>query len=377
MQTALETGQPASQPAREKHPVQQVRNIQVLRGAAAISVMLYHIQLWEGKAVGSHGVTPLVFSQGLIGVDLFFVISGFIMAYIQPLPLDTPRAYTRFLVHRVTRIYPPLWLVMVPLSVVYFIRPDLINSSSNHQVALLRSFLCLPQDHLPLLMVAWSLIYELQFYLVVSFALILRPAYRVLFGAVWFLVVLVVYGIFWKSDFGGNRWLQVVFSPFSLTFLLGYFIGLWYTWRPASSVTMALSCCTLAVCGLTLAAQSMPVDSYYPNINSFYRFIYYGIPCALLVLAAVLLEAATRRRFATLRHLGDEAYAIYLLQVPILAFVSKGVIALHSTNRLFLAGVIVLDALLCIVIGTLFHRYLELRVTRLARRSLERYLRVA
>ena len=371
-QTALNPRE--NEHAGETHPVRQVRNIQVLRGVAAIAVVLFHIGLWESKAVGSNGVSPRVFSQGLVGVDLFFVISGFIMAYIQPLPLDTPRRYARFLAHRFARIYPPLWLVLIPLLVVYFIRPELINASNNHQVELLQSFLCMPQDHLPLLQVAWSLIYEVHFYFVVSIALILRPTYRVLFGIIWFLMVLGIYCAFWRGDFGGNRWLQVFFSPFSLTFLLGYFIGLWYSCRPASSIGIALSCGVLALCGLALAARYMPVDGYYPNINSLYRFFYYGIPCALLVLGAVLIENATQLRFVSLRHVGDESYAIYLLHVPILATISKGVIAVHSTNPFFLAGVIVASLRICIASGTFFHRYAELRVTRLARRLMEKLI---
>jgi len=315
-----------------------------------------------------------VLGQGLVGVDLFFVISGFIMAYIQPLPLDSPRRYARFLVHRFSRIYPPLWLVMLPLLAVYRVHPEWINNSNHHQVEFLRSFLCMPQDHLPLLQVAWTLIYEVHFYLVVSIALMFRPRGRLIFGVVWFLAVLGVYCACYAGDFGGNRWLQVLFSPFSLTFLLGYFIGLWHSSRPSSSIGIALPCVLLAGCGLALASRFMPVDGYYPNVNSLYRFFYYGIPCALLVLAAVLLESATRQRFASLRHLGDESYALYLLHLPVLAVLYKVAGAIHSTSPFFPAALIVIAVILSIACATLFHRYLELKITRFARRSLEQCL---
>jgi peptidoglycan/LPS O-acetylase OafA/YrhL len=94
------------------------------------------------------------------------------------------------------------------------------------------------------------------------------------------------------------------------------------------------------------------------------------------VLGAVLLETTARRHFATLRHLGDESYAIYLLHLPILAVLYKGVGALHNTGRFFLAGVSVVSLITCIASAALFHRSVEVKVTRLARRRMERWIGV-
>jgi peptidoglycan/LPS O-acetylase OafA/YrhL len=296
------------------------------------------------------------------------------MAYIQPKPLDTLESYGRFIVHRFTRIYPPLWIVMLPLLPVYLIHPELFNNFQHHKEELVHSFLLLPQDYLPLLGPAWTLIHEIYFYIAVSFALTLRFTHRVIYGIAWFILVLLVYCAFGPGHFGGNRCLQLIFSPFSLTFLLGYFIGLWYSWRPASNVLLGLLCGALAMCGFALAFKfPLPMLSY-PDNNDLRRFLLYGVPCAFLLLGAVLLENFCRRRFASLLHLGNESYAIYLLHLLILEVIYKGLAATHRHGALLLCGTIFLSFAVCIGAGAVFHRYIELSVTRRSRFLVETWL---
>jgi peptidoglycan/LPS O-acetylase OafA/YrhL len=128
-------------------------------------------------------------------------------------------------------------LVLLP---VWLVRPELFNHYYNGHVDIIRSFLLLPQDYLPLLGVAWTLIHEVYFYLIVSFALMFAPRGRWIFGGVWFLVVLGVFICFGGAEFHQFRILQLVFSPFSLNFLLGYFIGLSYDQISKSPVPLAL-----------------------------------------------------------------------------------------------------------------------------------------
>ncbi len=352
--------------------VQQVRNIQFLRGAAAVGVVLHHVMLFDGKTFGPYATAPGVLDLGKAGVDLFFVISGFIMAYIEPVPLKTLASYIRFLIHRLTRIYPPLWAATLPILVIYFIEPTWINNSTHNKVDVIRSFLLLPQDYPPLLQVAWTLIHEVHFYCVVSLLLIFGKLSRVILGLVWFGVVVVMYCLMGANHFGGNCWLQLYFSPFSLTFLLGFFIGLWYDRNRETNWAFVILPGIIAVIGLALSVNSMPEPGLYPDSNSMYRFLYYGIPCACVVLAAVIAEKATVQKLPSLKHLGDESYAIYLIHYPVIVLTYKIIAGTHIQNHWFSIVVVVSLPFVCIGLAKIFHHWIEMPSTRYARRFLER-----
>ena len=104
-------------------PIERTRldNIQALRGIAALAILFYHLALFirGGVFKGQSGFPFGAWDQGWAGVDLFFVISGFIMVWttqsIQP-GLSTARG---FLWRRVTRIYP-LWWFCAGIMAIYF-----------------------------------------------------------------------------------------------------------------------------------------------------------------------------------------------------------------------------------------------------------------
>src|SRR5262249_6876435 len=76
----------------------------------------------------------------------------------------------RFLAQRAARIYPLYWVWCVPVLAVFLLRPDLVNSS-HAPPDVVRSLLLLPQQNLPLLLVSWTLVYEMFFYLLFAGAL--------------------------------------------------------------------------------------------------------------------------------------------------------------------------------------------------------------
>jgi peptidoglycan/LPS O-acetylase OafA/YrhL len=219
--------------------------------------------------------------------------------------------------------------------------------------------------------VAWTLIHEVYFYWVVSFALILSLRGRIVFGVSWFGVVLTGFCAMGQNDFGGNRVCQLIFSPFSLTFILGFFVGLWRTKHLTGHVGIGLLFVLLAICGVGFAYLFQLPETVYPNNSSLTRFLVYCIPCASLVMGAALLEQATRQHFGSLRHLGNESYAIYLPHVPILTVIYKSVSVTHCTNIVFLFGVMVVSLFTCIALAAIFHRHIEMPIIRRTREYLE------
>lgn len=345
----------------------QIRNIQYLRAVAAITVVLCHIHLWQVKTYGFSGLVPSWFSIGDAGVDLFFVISGFIMVFIQPTPIDSRSSYLRFMAHRATRIYPPLWLILLPLTPVFLVAPKLFNNFYGNRVDLLRSFLLLPQDYTPLLLAAWTLIHEVYFYVMVSFALLFAQRGRWIFGFAWLSLCLFTFLLFGQTRFGDIRLLQLMFSPFSLTFLMGYFIALSRERIRRCPRPILLALMGGGVLGLMAGFHWISDLGVYPNNNYLGRCVFFGLPCALIVASAIGLEDPNSKGGFGFKRLGDASYAMYLTHLPVISVVYVVAKLAHIQRPEVLGVVAVICFILCLISALAFHAYLELPLIRFFR----------
>lgn len=158
------------------HP-RPLASIQVARGIAALAVVAYHASLTQVKYFSGVDVLPTFFSFGQFGVDLFFVISGFVMVLTTSAKHCALRESGKFLWNRFFRIYPTYWVYYLALVPVFLLLPGFVNSSEGGKVDLLTSFFLLPSSTLPLLLVAWTLTLEVWFYLVFAIILMLRSAF--------------------------------------------------------------------------------------------------------------------------------------------------------------------------------------------------------
>ena len=123
-----------------------IKNIQALRAIAANGVLVSHLFIVEQKY--SHGgeVLSAHAHLGAFGVDLFFVISGFIMATIA-----RNASWHKFLFDRAMRILPPYWFYTTLILIVSFYVPAYVNSSFEHPPSISRSYLLIPDRVGPLL----------------------------------------------------------------------------------------------------------------------------------------------------------------------------------------------------------------------------------
>ncbi|PTX97135.1 hypothetical protein DB345_08145 [Spartobacteria bacterium LR76] len=349
----------------------EICNVQILRGLAAIFVIFYHIYLWEGKNFGRGWASPNFFRIGDAGVDIFFTISGFIMVYIQPKALSDWTNYRRFILNRITRIFPPYWIVSLALLPLWILRPDLFNNFYHNQVDIVRSFLLLPQNYTPLHGVGWTLIHELYFYFVVSFALLFGFRTRILFGLIWGGIILLVN--FWLGDNAGRSspFLQLCLSPFSLTFLLGYFVGLFSTLPLQFPNKVHYTILLAGVLLLIYAFYFPPPGGVYPNNNSLRRFIMYGLPGAAFLFAFIGLEKSWRGHFRIFEKIGNASYSIYLTHLPLIAAIyalfSKTLPPALSSHPPVLIGIGILSLCVSILAGVIFHLWIELPSVKLAR----------
>src|SRR4051812_32854206 len=147
--------------------------LQCGRAIAAISVAAFHASEAVIRRAPEVGWLRQ-FEFGKLGVDLFFVISGFIIFYIHANDIGRPQALGRYLYRRATRIYPIYWILFALVVPLYFIFPSAGDGTARDPVSLIRSFFLLPNPRGPVIGVAWTLVYEISFYAMFSLLILSR-----------------------------------------------------------------------------------------------------------------------------------------------------------------------------------------------------------
>ena len=104
----------------------KLSNIQALRGLAALLVVFTHLPSMEIKH-GGDSILPAFIRFGISGVDLFFVISGFIMVYVTWESRRNAKNSLKFLFARLSRIYPIYWFIAALVLAAWKIQPDLMS----------------------------------------------------------------------------------------------------------------------------------------------------------------------------------------------------------------------------------------------------------
>lgn len=347
-------------------------SIQLLRGLAALAVALAHLHAVENRLAGE----PLLGSWALVGfggVDLFFVISGFVMVWTTRDLQGEARAVPGFAFARAARIYPLWWLVCGALVAVWLVRPEWVYASHHSQAPdILRSLLLVPAPTLPLHAVGWTLIHELWFYLV--FALLLLAPARWL---PWLLGgwAVVVGAAALALPMPSSPVLALVRHPLTLEFILGAGVGLLATkgiWPAPRLLVQA------GVIWMLLAAIAARSEAPSLFAGEWWRVVAFGLPSALLVWGLAGLEQRGWRAPALGVRLGDWSYALYLIHVPV--FAALGRLAAPVSTEGMIDSLILLPAALiaAIAASVILHIGFERPVQKAAarvRRSLDRALR--
>ena len=267
-------------------------SIQHLRGVAALSVVLFHACQWS----------QINFATGQAGVDVFFVISGFVMwtatADAQGKPLD-------FLRRRLIRVAPLYWLITLALAMGVLLFParfpDLAVTPGHLLLSLAFIQHMNPAGYpFPLLAPGWTLNYEAVFYLAFAALLWLPPARR-LFALTVTLMVLALAGFAWPPAY------QMLLNPLFLEFLAGVWLG-----RMAQ-----LQLLPDRSLGWLLFGSGIGLFAIIQMINmdwDLWRPMVWGAPAVMIVAGAVSIEAdGGWKQVLGLRVLGDASYSIYLV----------------------------------------------------------------
>lgn len=351
------TGQQES----NKLPSKELIGIQYLRGLAALLVVFEHANIVIGlPKYFARQPIPLNFYGGTAGVDLFFVISGFIIAYIT---LDAsslkPNVGTAsFLWRRFARIVPFLWICVAGYALLRFLGRD----GSFELTPYLRALTLFPIGPISPTQ-AWTLRHEFLFYLMFA-TIFWLPRFRFLPLGLWMLSPLVFFTTANLSEpTTALELLGFLFNRLNLLFGVGFVISLVYLKRPlwfAASISNGMVVCTV-LCMLYLV-PFMIISYSHLNVAD---VLVAGTGAAFILYVG--LRVGSERQPGIIdrlgRALGDASYAIYLTHG---IFIS-GIVGIWSrrfpdTNGMMLLISCVAGSLL---FGFLIHRYIELPVIRL------------
>ena len=275
----------------------KLHSIQLLRGIAALLVVFYHacgLQLLTiGPENAGNAVLGGVFTSGFAGVDLFFVISGFIMVWVTRRAERTVARTGEFLVARVTRIYP-LWWAAAALAAAYYIFlhvPEADDPAWRAAVQsgaggefLLKSFLLIPQPDLPVLSLGWTLMHEMYFYAVFACLLLLPRAVIPLALLGWGGLV-VAASLLGLSEPIAVNFLTLAIHPLTMEFIFGAMVGL-----TLSSGLVARSGILTLVAALWFTASLCLQGQVTPYTHQWGRVLAFGVPGALLIYGFAALE---------------------------------------------------------------------------------------
>ena len=364
--------------------------VQILRAVAALMVVWHHgrheIGLLAARGAGGP-LAPETLLPWWAGVDLFFVISGFVIVHASRSLAGMPGARGRFLAHRIARVVPLYWLTTLLYLAVALAAPGLLGEAG----ALARdpgyvaaSFLFWPMARpdgslQPLYGLGWTLNAEMFFYFL--FALGLGAGLR---GAVAWLVIALaglvvaltglVFALTGSLAAGALVPLPspLLFwaDPIVLEFALGAALGLSRTEGLRLSGPARLALEGLGLAGLLLAALHLAGAGEVPGLL---RPVLVGLPALCLVAGAALGPAGVTtlpRPARWLAALGDASYALYLVHPFALRAGREVLVRLGLAGPWHPWGSLVTLTLLSVAAALAVHRLVERPLTRRLRGAL-------
>lgn len=309
--------------------------IQVMRLLSASLVLLIHAH---------------VFSEGEWAVDLFFVISGFIIPWVAH---DTVKV---FFIKRIVRIAPLYWVATLAIAAIGLFKPSLLGDTTVSLEYFLKSIFFVPFDKngvgfSPLLFLGWTLNYEVYFYLL--FALSMRFCKQhVILCTSMLIIILKIMMMTVLVDFSLSRFYG---DSIVLEFVVGML--LFQVWRDFRPLIYRYRYLLAAIFG---AASTMLL--FY---NTQDRFLNYGLlASAVFVTIFVLLMGQRVNRF--LMALGDAAFSVYITHIFIIDLFLRVIFPQLGYSPDVAARIILAAG--CMIFGHLFYVHIESLVLKSVRK---------
>jgi exopolysaccharide production protein ExoZ len=320
--------------------------VQYLRAVAALGVVIAHLYLQIEKT-NYEGYWPHFLNAG---VDLFFVISGFIMWTTTSNRSMMPG---EFYWRRALRIVPLYWILTTVILIISLLVPSALQRGVFDPYHAVASYFFLPVTHpvlsrtYPLLPAGWTLNYEMLFYLIFGLCLLIPVAQR-LVVLVCTLLAIAIFGAVYDT---GMVSIEFWTSTIILEFAFGALIGRAY--QNHFQLPMA-------VCFALITAGVLLLNIFWRDYLENSRFLVAGIPTAMIFCGVIYLEKGyPLRHVRWLSGIGDSSYSLYLSHGIVLSAVGQAWRMLGLGEILGLPLFIAISITLAIATGLVIYRFVE------------------
>ncbi len=331
--------------------------IEFIRGIAALLIVMHHAgNFLKQDRYGGQPIWGGLTGEFHLGVDFFFVLSGFIITWVHWNDLGKLDRLKYYAIKRFTRIYPTYWAVLIPLILLYSLFPNNGHPEKHEFSTALISFALIPNTREMVLGVAWTLTYEVFFYII--FGILLAIGRRGI--ALLFLWAAAIIGY---SQYGRDSFpLSFALNPYNLEFLMGVAaalllrrfnipFALWF----ASAGLIIFAGCMFGGVALLLLDSSLATR------------ILFGLSATMALVGLVEMERSGRLPISPrMQILGAMSYSLYLAHPAVESFTMMGLwnsmlrFASAETTFVVMTGI-------ALVAGFVFHKTVELRLTRWTR----------
>lgn len=317
-----------------------IYNIRILRAFAALLVVLYHIIIYSESKDMLPIVTKSIFKAGDIGVDLFFIISGFI---ITNSVFYSNKSAAKFMKDRFFRVAPTYYLVTLTVASLLYFFPFLFGEMKFNSLNLLFSLLFFSQFALntnPVLQVGWSLEFEFIFYILSAISIFLFRPNGVMILPIIFLSVAAIFGYL---------------DLFVLEFVLGIVLFFFYD---QNRLLLNKIVAFFFVVAFFIYLFLMGSFSFALN-----RLLLYGVPSFIFAWSLVSLSDVKSNIFT---YIGDSSYSLYLTHVMVIPAFYKLIIFFGLTIPFELTAFICF--VLCVAFAIIFYELVEVKLILLFRK---------
>jgi peptidoglycan/LPS O-acetylase OafA/YrhL len=301
----------------------RLNNLQALRGIACLVVVLFHVAERERTAVGPDRAVllPLV-HLGYGAVDLLFVLSGFVITWVNEPRLGRPSRLGDYLGRRLWRVYPvywACWLLAWPLTRAAPTEHWAADVSAGTVARVL--LLVPPATTFNVMPPAWTLFFEVTFYVAFAgFFLLPRRLFLPALAA-WATAILAGWRLLpWTDLAGAFPAAAMLLHPFVAQFLIGCVLG--HIVR-RGWIGRGRTCLVTGLAAWYLVGKVMQHNPSF-STDLLNRVVLIGGVAALILYGAVAVELQGRWRLPRwLQRVGDASYPIYLIHYPLLDFTGR------------------------------------------------------
>lgn len=354
--------------------------VQALRGIAAMLVVLCHAADYLRDSP-SYPLIESALLPGAMGVDLFFIISGFIMVYSTRKATGTMDDVKNFAISRFSRIWPTyavvslLWIFIAYSGLAYF-------SSTENLTALLKSLTFIPVKEMaplyfePVFPLGWTLNFEMYFYVVFAVSLLFKR-FRLAAMLTWIALTVVLIPIltrtfstdpftYYSYEF---NYLNLITNPIILEFVAGALIGYMYLSKHI------IICSKVVAVNLLASSVALVVWFNYSGPASTHGITNWGGPLAIMVLAmAVCSKTVHIKSPKILMWLGKISYSLYLTHYLTRAAMDHSVASLGLSAYTHTWGYFAFSVVLCVSVAAGSQYLLEQKLSNIFRDALHKRL---